>query len=113
LDSRPASIAPKYFYDRLGSALFSAICETPEYYPTRTEAGILPVAAMAIRDRVGEGVTLVGLGAGDCRKADSIMPMLGCARYVAIDISIAFVRDAVAAIEPRHPGVAMTALGRD
>lgn len=113
LDSQPASIAPKYFYDRLGSALFAAICETPEYYPTRTEAVILPVAAAAIRDRLGRGLTLVDLGAGDCRKSDGIMPVLDCARYVAIDISIAFVRDAVAAIEPRHPQVVMTALGRD
>lgn len=113
LDSQPASIAPKYFYDRLGSALFAAICETPEYYPTRTEAMILPVAAAAIRERLGRGLTLVDLGAGDCRKSDAIMPMLACSRYVAIDISIAFVRDAVAAIEPRHPQVAMTALGRD
>ncbi|MFA7504434.1 MAG: L-histidine N(alpha)-methyltransferase [Burkholderiaceae bacterium] len=113
LEAQPASIAPKYFYDRLGSALFSAICETPEYYPTRTEAGILPVAAEAIRERIGRGVTLVDLGAGDCRKADAIMPVLDCARYVAIDISIGFVRDAVAAIGPRHPGVTMTALGRD
>ncbi len=108
-----ASIAPKYFYDRLGSALFAAICETPEYYPTRTEAAILPVAAAAVRERIGGGATLVDLGAGDCRKADAILPVLGCARYVAIDISIGFVRDAVAAIAPRHPDVAMTALGRD
>lgn len=113
LDSQPASISPKYFYDRLGSALFAAICETPEYYPTRTEAAILPVAAAAIRERLGRGLTLVDLGAGDCRKADAILPVLGCARYVAIDISIAFVRDAVALIGPRHPGVAMAALGRD
>ena len=29
----PAAIAPKYFYDALGCALFGAICELPEYYP--------------------------------------------------------------------------------
>src|SRR5690606_25265011 len=108
-----ASISPKDFYDRLGSALFAAICETPEYYPTRTEAAILPVAAAAVSERIGRDATLVDLGAGDCRKADAILPVLGCERYVAIDISIGFVRDAVAAISPRHPGVAMTALGRD
>ena len=34
---RPASASPKYFYDRLGSHLFEAITELPEYYPTRTE----------------------------------------------------------------------------
>ena len=37
--SRPqARIAPKYFYDRLGSKLFEAICQLDEYYLTRTEA---------------------------------------------------------------------------
>ena len=36
-----ATIAPKYFYDALGSRLFDAITELPEYYPTRTEAQIL------------------------------------------------------------------------
>jgi L-histidine N-alpha-methyltransferase len=35
-----ATIAPKYLYDALGSRLFSAITELPEYYPTRTEAAI-------------------------------------------------------------------------
>ena len=30
-----ASIAPKFFYDALGSCLFEAITELPEYYPTR------------------------------------------------------------------------------
>src|SRR5512133_1689100 len=38
--STPASIAPKYFYDARGSALFAEICRLPEYYPTRTEAAI-------------------------------------------------------------------------
>ena len=36
----PAVVSPKYFYDALGSRLFSAITELPEYYPTRTEARI-------------------------------------------------------------------------
>ena len=36
--SRPQKeLPPKYFYDERGSALFDAICELPEYYPTRTE----------------------------------------------------------------------------
>jgi len=30
--SRPQkALAPKYFYDEVGSALFEAICKTPEY----------------------------------------------------------------------------------
>ncbi len=35
-----ATTSPKYLYDALGSKLFEAICELPEYYPTRTEAAI-------------------------------------------------------------------------
>ena len=46
-----ASIAPKFFYDRLGSHLFEAITELPEYYPTRTEAAIFA----APRRRDGRG----------------------------------------------------------
>ena len=29
--ANPSTIAPKYFYDALGCALFEAICELPEY----------------------------------------------------------------------------------
>ncbi len=34
-------LSPKYFYDAAGSELFEAITALPEYYPTRTEIGIL------------------------------------------------------------------------
>ena len=37
LSAEPKQIAPKYFYDERGSELFDQICQTPEYYPTRTE----------------------------------------------------------------------------
>lgn len=36
LGNSPRSIPAKYFYAERGSRLFDAICETPEYYPTRT-----------------------------------------------------------------------------
>ena len=35
------TLSPKYFYDAAGSALFESITRLPEYYPTRTEIGIL------------------------------------------------------------------------
>ena len=38
LGQRPATTSPKFLYDALGSRLFDAITELPEYYPTRTEA---------------------------------------------------------------------------
>jgi len=35
------TLPPKLFYDRRGAELFTAICTTQAYYPTRTENGIL------------------------------------------------------------------------
>ncbi len=39
--SHPRRLSPKYLYDEEGSRLFEKICETPEYYPTRTEIELL------------------------------------------------------------------------
>ena len=47
LAAPPHAISPKYFYDAEGSRLFDRICELPEYYPTRTERGILSACAAA------------------------------------------------------------------
>ena len=51
---RPRSIAPKYFYDAAGSALFDRICELPEYYPTRTEIALLRQHAPAMAAQMGD-----------------------------------------------------------
>ncbi len=49
LSRRPLPELPcKYFYDERGSALFEAITELPEYYPTRTETAILEAHAAEI-----------------------------------------------------------------
>lgn len=45
---RPRSLPPKYFYDAEGSRLFDAICDTPEYYLTRTEDALLAECAADI-----------------------------------------------------------------
>ena len=41
LSQQPKKLSPKYFYDEAGSELFEQITLLPEYYPTRTELGIL------------------------------------------------------------------------
>ena len=41
LSQHPKRLSPKYFYDAAGSELFEQITVLPEYYPTRTELGIL------------------------------------------------------------------------
>lgn len=103
--STPASIAPKYFYDALGCALFGAICELPEYYPTRTEAGIFQRSRAQIAAAVGTGKQFVDLGAGDCRKGSFWMTPLAPARYVAVDIAGDALARALALLALEHPDV--------
>ncbi len=63
----PRSLPPKYFYDARGSVLFDRICDTPEYYPTRTEDALLERCAAAIIAAV-RPKHIVELGAGTSRK---------------------------------------------
>lgn len=112
-----AALPPKFFYDRLGSALFVAITELDEYTLTRDEAAILAAhgeqIAAAVHARLGARPALVDLGAGDCAKAAALFPRLRPSRYVAVDIAVDFVRDALNALQQRHPEVEMWGVGLD
>ncbi|MEO8485338.1 MAG: L-histidine N(alpha)-methyltransferase [Betaproteobacteria bacterium] len=101
----PASIAPKYFYDRLGCALYGAICELPEYYPTRTERAIFSDHRQDIATAIGTGGQFVDLGAGDCCKAESWLPFLMPARYLAVDIAEDALARSLARLAPEFPEV--------
>jgi len=111
--ARPASASPKFFYDRLGSQLFEAITALPEYYPTRTEAAIFAADGAAIARHIGTGATLLDLGAGNCQKAVSLFPLLEPKRYVAIDISVDFLRDALRHVQREHPQTEVVGIGMD
>lgn len=111
--SVPARAAPKYFYDRLGSHLFEAITELPEYYPTRCEAAIFAAHGSAIARHVGAGATLIDLGAGNCGKASALFPLLEPQRYVAVDISVDFLHDALERVQREHPALDVVGLGQD
>jgi L-histidine Nalpha-methyltransferase len=117
LAARPAWIAPKFFYDTLGSRLFDAITALPEYYPTRTEAAIMRAHAGAMaatmRDRVGPLSTLIDLGAGNCEKARALFDVFGVRRYVAVDISADYLRSALAAMQREHPDLDIVGFGLD
>ncbi|MFT5532655.1 MAG: dimethylhistidine N-methyltransferase [Burkholderiaceae bacterium] len=113
LQAPQATTSPKYLYDALGSKLFEAICELPEYYPTRTEAAIFDAHAEEIAASVGRGRTLIDLGAGNCAKAARLFPVLEPAHYVPIDISVDFLRDSVDTLQQRFPAMEITALGVD
>lgn len=108
-----ASVQPKHFYDVLGSRLFEAITALPEYYPTRTEAEVFAAHAAAIGARCGSGGVLIDLGAGNCQKAARLFGVLRPAQYVALDISVDFLRDTLAGLQQQHPQIPMMGLGAD
>jgi L-histidine Nalpha-methyltransferase len=108
-----AAIAPKYFYNALGSRLFDAITELPEYYPTRTEGAVMAAHAPTIAGVVGTGRTLIDLGAGNCEKAGRLFATLQPKRYVAVDISVAFLRQALSSLQREHPQMDMVGVGMD
>ena len=110
---QPAHASPKYFYDRLGSHLFEAITELPEYYPTRTEAAIFAAHGAAMAERIGVRSTLIDLGAGSCEKAVRLFPLLEPSRYVAVDISVDFLQDALKRVQREHPLLDVVGLGQD
>jgi dimethylhistidine N-methyltransferase len=109
----PASVAPKWFYDRLGSHLFEAITELDEYYPTRTEAEIFDRHGADLALAAGTGMTLVDLGAGNCAKAARLFPLLEPRRYIAVDISVDFLRDALRRLQREHPQTELVGMGLD
>lgn len=108
-----AVIAPKYLYDALGSRLFDAITELAAYYPTRTEAAILAHHAGEIAKTVGTGRTLIDLGAGNCEKAGRLFSTLLPRSYVAVDISVEYLRNALRCLQREHPEMGMLGIGLD
>ena len=103
--SRPQKRLPaKYFYDAAGSRLFDRITELPEYYPTRTELGILRRHAGAIADCCGSFCLLVELGAGSLRKVRLLLDRLDRpAGYVPVDVSGDHLRSAAAVLADDYP----------
>lgn len=111
--AKRASVSPKFLYDRLGSRLFEAITELSEYYPTRAEASIFEHHAASIARRIGRFDSLVDLGAGNCAKALRLLPVLQPARYLAVDISVDFLRDALGTVQRQHPQLDVAGVGID
>ncbi|SFD65616.1 L-histidine N(alpha)-methyltransferase [Paracidovorax konjaci] len=110
---RPASLSPKYFYDEHGSELFEAITRLPEYYPTRTEYEVMQRHGQDIAESVGQGGTVIELGAGSCEKARSLCALLRPERFVGVDISADFLRGAVARLQGALPWLRVDAVAGD
>lgn len=108
------SIPCRFLYDARGSVLFDRICEAPEYYPTRTEIGILRDKAGEISDAIGPAAQLVELGSGSSLKVRILLDALESpAAYVPIDISRDHLLSAAGAIQGDYPHVRVEAVCAD
>src|SRR5688572_30296258 len=87
LRGTPKTLPCSLFYDDAGAALFEQICDTPEYYPTRTEIGILRDNLAEITAAIGMNARLVELGSGEAVKTRILLRQLDAIEYVPVDIS--------------------------
>ncbi len=107
------TVPPKYFYDGPGSQLFEQICQLPEYYPTRTELGILQRVASEIVAITG-ACELVELGSGSSVKTrillDSAQAKGYPLHYLPIDVSGSILKESVLALLNDYPSLAVTGI---
>lgn len=108
-----AEIAPKYFYDNLGSRLFEAITTLDEYYPTRTESLIFERYGAEIFGAIPKGRPLIELGAGSCRKAERLLNWMQPSRFVGIEIASEFLQEGLTRLSERFPTLPLFGLGYD
>ncbi|MFT4606152.1 MAG: dimethylhistidine N-methyltransferase [Rhodothermales bacterium] len=114
LSQSPKTLPPKLFYDEEGSRLFDAICELDEYYPTRTEIGIMRSRLGEITEAVGAGALLVEYGSGSSVKTEILLERLEeMAGYVPIDISREHLLASAKRIARRHPDLAIFPVAAD
>lgn len=85
-------IAPRYFYDDLGTALFDAITLLPEYGLTRADERLLESNASEIASAAQHVHVVAELGSGNGSKAKYILQAIAETRdgilYRPIDVSV-------------------------
>ncbi|MCJ2080793.1 L-histidine N(alpha)-methyltransferase [Methylobacterium sp. J-090] len=107
-------LSAKYFYDAAGSDLFEAITRQPEYYPTRTELGILDTKGAEIAALLPTRANLVELGSGSTVKVRRLLvhrPDL--AAYVPVDVSETFLHSEAEALAADFPNLAIAPVAAD
>jgi len=108
------TLSSKWFYDARGSELFEAICETPEYYPTRQEMALLTEIAPEIAAAIPAGARLVELGSGASLKTRLVLdaaPQI--ASYTPVDISPSALDAAASAIARDYPHLTVSPIVAD
>ena len=110
LSRSPKTLPPKFFYDSRGAELFTAICGTRAYYPTRTENQILQERAPEIAQAVGGDVVIIEYGAGEIDKVRRLLPSMHPSMYVGLDISGDQLVRVSTALAADHPWLSVVAV---
>ena len=106
LSADPKWLHSKYLYDARGAKLFEDICETEEYYITRTERALLDEIGGEIKDLAGAGARLVEFGMGDGEKARLVLSIFDQPQgFIGIDISREQLRDQIHNIAEDFPEI--------
>jgi len=110
LSRTPRRLQPRHLYDALGSRLFEAICELPQYPITRAERRLLEAHAAEIGDGMARPVTLVELGGGSGEKLALVARPIagrGPLRVELVDVSATALTIATRTLS-RIPGLTVT-----
>ncbi len=114
LSKKQKTLPAKFFYDAAGSQLFDEICQLDEYYPTRTELGILEHDKQAMARAVGANCHLVEFGSGSSIKVRTLMKALEAPKgYVPIDISRDHLLQSATSFSADFPDIPVTAICAD
>jgi L-histidine N-alpha-methyltransferase len=117
LGADPKRLSPRYFYDALGSALFEAICELPEYYLTRTETEILERYAREMVTALPGPIEMVEFGSGSARKTRLLIGAAIDAQhhldYHPIDISASALIASSTSLVGEYPELTVKAFASD
>ncbi|WP_203291298.1 L-histidine N(alpha)-methyltransferase [Maricaulis parjimensis] len=104
LQASPKWLDSKWLYDTHGSAIFEQITQLPEYYPTRTETGILKDQIDALSAVLEPGQVLVELGSGASVKTRILLDAAsGLRAYVPVDISADFLEETAEDLRKAYP----------
>ncbi|MEO0442260.1 MAG: L-histidine N(alpha)-methyltransferase [Pseudomonadota bacterium] len=94
----------KYFYDEKGSQLFEQICETPEYYVTRTERQLYRHYAAEMAEYIGDKALIIEPGAGSVKKIALLLAALdNPAGFIPMDISPEMLQHSSEALSQQFP----------
>jgi L-histidine Nalpha-methyltransferase len=117
LQAESKYLLPKYFYDRLGSQLFDAICLLPEYYLTRAETEILGRYADDIIRSVNGPTTLIEMGSGSALKTKLVIEALLRRQhellFIPVDISASALEKSSVGLLQTYPRLRIEAYAAD